>query len=340
MKQVSNGPDEGACIFGAGVLLKHLNALEEETEGIRTGSKDIEFIHRARVATRRLRATLPLFIECLPNKKSKAWLKQIKKLTSALGHARDLDVQLEKVQATSQTLTDAPLKPGFNRLELRLSQERTKLQVPLQKNIDRLVESHLIEDMRATLTMLNERAADVYLYTPALYQQSFHAIHDRLEDFLSYEEYVTQPERASELHQMRIAAKWLRYTLETYAPLYPNQLKSYLQGIKKIQEMLGEIHDCDVWSEFLPRFLSEERQRTLEYFGTERNFRRIVPGILYFEQERQQARQQHYEEFLQYWQKTQESALWSELNRTIQMPFPQPELNDLPFFSPPEETNS
>jgi putative phosphoesterase len=52
-------------------------------------------------------------------------------------------------------------------------------------------------------------------------------------------------------HQMRIAAKWLRYTLETFAPAYEDGLKQYISRLKKLQDVLGEMHDCDVWIEAL-----------------------------------------------------------------------------------------
>ena len=57
-------PDAGLCLYGSQVLLNHLTALESEMEGVRTAGADIEHIHRMRVATRRLRATLPLFSAC------------------------------------------------------------------------------------------------------------------------------------------------------------------------------------------------------------------------------------------------------------------------------------
>src|SRR5512141_1839971 len=96
MKKITNkssrAPDEAFCVFGACVLEKHLQALSEEVEGVRAGMEDIEFVHRARVASRRLRATLPLFAGCLPRKKTKKWLSQIRAVTRALGAARDTDV--------------------------------------------------------------------------------------------------------------------------------------------------------------------------------------------------------------------------------------------------------
>lgn len=316
--------NEGACVFGAGVLLKHRGALAKEIGDVREGRQDTDPVHDARVASRRLRATIPLFEDCLPSKKTKKWLKRIKKVTSALGDARDTDVQLEWLKKVYSRLSDPQCKPGVSRLMLRLRQKREKLQGPLSVAMRNLAESGVLDEMEEELTPLASQAENVYIYTPALYRHSFQNISTRLEALHSYEEIIYQPDKVAELHQMRIAAKWLRYTMETFAPLYANQLKPYLEAVRNVQDLLGEIHDSDVWQAFLPQFLEEERRRTLEYFGRERPFQRFVAGIQYLEQDRRQERSKLYQKFLTGWQGWQAAELWSNLRRTIQVPFFQP----------------
>jgi CHAD domain-containing protein len=323
--------DEGTCVFGSGVLLKHLQALDDEIEGVRSGKADIEFIHRARVATRRLRAAMPLFPSCLPKKKGKAWLKIIRGVTRALGEARDADVQMEALEEFAGQQTDLHFKTGLQRLILRLHQKRMALQPPVTQAMEELLESDLLVKMRAVLQPQADRSVSVYIYTPALYQHSFQSITGRLDALLAFEPIVTQPEKVTELHQMRIAAKWLRYTLENFGPLYSSELKPYIQAVKKAQDELGEIHDCDVWAEFLPRFLAEERQRILDYYGNTRTYNRYVPGIMAFEQDRRQARADMYVQFQESWAGWGAAGLWDELHRSIQIPFPQ----DAQVYPPP-----
>jgi CHAD domain-containing protein len=50
------------------------------------------------------------------------------------------------------------------------------------------------------------------------------------------------------LHHMRIAAKRVRYVLEVGAPVVPGAL-ARMNAAKRVQDLLGEIHDCD---ELLP----------------------------------------------------------------------------------------
>src|SRR5207237_10760438 len=68
----------------------------------------------------------------------------------------------------------------------------------------------------------------------------------RVRELTTWEQYVEDPNRVFELHQMRIAAKRLRYTLELFAPVDPAALGPVIERVKAIQEQLGRIHDADV----------------------------------------------------------------------------------------------
>lgn len=317
--------DQGACVFGASVLLNHVQALIQETAGVHAGEEDIEFIHRARVASRRLRAALPLFQSCLPQRKALAWLKNIRSVTRALGEARDTDVQIERVEILLEKATNDAFRPGIRRLLLRLHQKRAKLQPGVVSAMGSLIEAGVLEQMRERFSTQAARKDSVYIYTPVLYQHSFQSIVARLDDLLAYDSIVSQPEKVTELHEMRICAKWLRYTLENFSTLYAGELKTYLQAVRRVQEMLGDVHDCDVWGEFLPRFMVEERQRTQKYYGHLRYFRRIVPGIEYLLENRRQAREAQYLDFVSAWEKWREEGVWDALRQAIQVPFPAPE---------------
>ena len=86
-------PKTGLCWFGIRSLPPLLEAFEKEIEGVKA-SEDIEYIHRMRVASRRLRAALPLFRRCFPQKQYARWMHEIAGITQALGMARDMDVQI------------------------------------------------------------------------------------------------------------------------------------------------------------------------------------------------------------------------------------------------------
>ncbi|HEY4721418.1 MAG TPA: CHAD domain-containing protein, partial [Anaerolineae bacterium] len=147
--------------------------------------------------------------------------------------------------------------------------------------------------------------------------------------------YVHQPDRVTELHAMRIAAKRLRYTMEVFASLYEDNLKESLKAVKDAQEILGDIHDCDVWVQYLPQFLEEERARTLEYFGHARGAQRFTPGIVLLQENRQQVRNQRYEDFVKFWERSQDKNVWNSLRETMQM-----QVVEVIELGPPEADNS
>lgn len=71
----------------------------------------------------------------------------------------------------------------------------------------------------------------------------------RLEELHSFTPAVRDPERLRELHDMRIAAKRVRYLLELMElALGPAAARGAKQA-KRLQTLLGEVHDCD---ELLP----------------------------------------------------------------------------------------
>ncbi|HLZ61615.1 MAG TPA: CHAD domain-containing protein [Ktedonosporobacter sp.] len=68
----------------------------------------------------------------------------------------------------------------------------------------------------------------------------------RLEELYEWDKYVDDPYQVHELHNLRIAAKRLRYTLEIFAPVLPEACSGVLREVEQIQEELGELHDSDV----------------------------------------------------------------------------------------------
>jgi len=68
----------------------------------------------------------------------------------------------------------------------------------------------------------------------------------RLEEMYSWSEYVDDPYDVKDLHNLRIAAKRLRYTLEVFEDFLPEDCKPIVEELTKIQDELGALHDSDV----------------------------------------------------------------------------------------------
>jgi CHAD domain len=81
----------------------------------------------------------------------------------------------------------------------------------------------------------------------------------RLGELRSFAPAVGDPTAVEALHDMRIAAKRLRYVLEMGEPVLGAPAKRGAKEARRIQDLLGEIHDCD---EGVPRALAHiERLR-------------------------------------------------------------------------------
>ena len=79
----------------------------------------------------------------------------------------------------------------------------------------------------------------------------------RIAEFYSFEPIVSHPELSEALHDMRISAKRLRYTLELFRPQFGKAGERQIERVKMIQELLGTLHDHDVRIELIGEELSQ-----------------------------------------------------------------------------------
>jgi len=69
----------------------------------------------------------------------------------------------------------------------------------------------------------------------------------RLDELCSFVPRALDPARVKALHDMRIAAKRLRYIVEVAAePCFGPYATTAIKRTKDLQDLLGELHDCDV----------------------------------------------------------------------------------------------
>jgi hypothetical protein len=68
----------------------------------------------------------------------------------------------------------------------------------------------------------------------------------RLDELCSFMPAAADPDEVVALHDMRIAAKRLRYILEVCGQCFGSYADTATKHVKDLQDLLGEIHDCDV----------------------------------------------------------------------------------------------
>jgi hypothetical protein len=82
-------------------------------------------------------------------------------------------------------------------------------------------------------------------------------VRTRLDELYSFTPQALNPKKVKALHDMRIAAKRLRYILEVTAFCFGPYAATALKRANELQDLLGEIHDCD---EMLPRVRAAVRE--------------------------------------------------------------------------------
>jgi CHAD domain-containing protein len=324
-------PHTGLCWYGMQKLPGLLDAFTSEIAGVK-GAQDIEYIHRMRVASRRLRAALPLFRTCFPDKQYMKWMQEITRITRALGDARDADVQIAfliksmkknqkdpDLQEKRTPFHQPSMEPAIRFLLLGLQEKRNVYQKRVLSAISGLEKSHVPDEMRLVFITWEEelRATRKKPCLSGISPAAAFRIRKRLSNLLSYDPWVLHPEAVAEHHATRIAAKKLRYTMEIYGSLYRNNLKKPFARIKKIQEVLGDVHDCDVWIDQITILLLRERALFRSGKGTKRPDTATLSSLKILLRDRETERKRRYRQFVRYWQALEREHLWDELRRSL-----------------------
>jgi CHAD domain-containing protein len=80
----------------------------------------------------------------------------------------------------------------------------------------------------------------------------------RLDELCGFMPQAADPAEVVALHDLRIAAKRLRYVLEPFAPSFGPYAATAARRARKLQDLVGEIHDCDVTLPRVAALLAED----------------------------------------------------------------------------------
>lgn len=297
------------------VLYRYAEAIGKNLEGA-LQAEDIEPVHQVRVACRRLRTALRLFAVCLNKKLFRRWRKESKRLLKGFQKARDLDVQ---IQFLNDFLTQIPsskkeVLPGLKRLLLRLRQQRQRFEKRLQKSADRFRRETILTEILAETERLKQmHGPDPASGLPSAADLAKAAVREATERTVALLPCLQEKENIQGHHRLRIAVKRLRYTLEILQPVFEQDGGRWIQPLKKMQTLLGDLNDCAVWLEQIEQFSSDEKERTQEYFGHTRPFKRLEPGIDFLRRNRKQQWQVLYREASAYCRKLEKDEFWDRL---------------------------
>ena len=218
------------------IIRQRLAALSRTLPGARKG--DVQAVHQARVATRRIREALPLVAR---GRAGKSLRKSVRKLTRVLGPVRELDVALLNLDQlrTSGELSEA----AIGCLRQLVAEERQRFGLEMMKficqyDLQKLQKKAVAAASRGpwtTGTRDPRRAAQ------AMGRAARRAV--GLRAAMENAAGIYLPDR---LHEVRIAVKKLRYALEIAQDLSGSRATARIRTLKRVQDLLGRMHDLEM----------------------------------------------------------------------------------------------
>ncbi len=313
--------DDGYRLLAAKYVREQIGRLAEQLDGVRRAD-DIEHIHRARVASRRLRAATRMFGDCFQAGSVRRWRKHIRRVTDGLGNARDLDVQIELLYDVLDRMRQKACYPGLARLAAKLERRRERVQPAVIKATDRLQASGVIDEIRAAAEQISgdARAAGADVRSPAARAETRRHILQNLQRMMQLRDCLDDPEDGRGHHELRIASKRLRYTMEISKPVHGGRLDEPVIVAKRLQSLLGVIHDCDEWVRQLDKFAAGLRKRIVKRYGHAGPVARFQVGVDHLRQQRAARRRQVFGELLDFWHELDREKHWDRLAAAVQTP--------------------
>lgn len=222
------------------LIRQRISALGRALPAAKAG--DATSLHQARVATRRLRAALPIVGT---GAKAEKIARCVRRLTRALGPLRELDVELIILDELEKS-GEVP-HPAINRLRASIIEDRQQLQAEVRERID----DFDIDKVRKRAVSVARKHADEKRprdpQSVALARERTARRARRLEEAIDAAAGLYLPDR---LHEVRIAVKKLRYTLELGAAdgrkAASRAAAARLRTLKQAQDLLGRMHDLEV----------------------------------------------------------------------------------------------
>jgi CHAD domain-containing protein len=236
-------------------LVRRVRALERDLPAVL--GDDVEALHRSRVASRRLREILPVLglerhsVRQTPIRKLR---RRLRRLTSSLGGVRELDVALGILDELRHDHPD--LEDVLSRARAAVEAERRECRDEMARQMEDIQAGAMFEQLASLITAA---AHSPHATRVALLRRRLERRVERLDDAVRDAGSLFDVDR---LHQVRVAAKQLRYVLELIHEFGRVPALRLVNQLKQFQDLLGRLHDLVVVSGYIQR---ERRTRSRRY---------------------------------------------------------------------------
>lgn len=213
-------------------------------------SLDPETIHDLRVASRRLREGLELFAHSYPPEPLRKVSKGVKRVTRLLGELRNLD-EAHAFFSSLEPEADADGRLFLRRFTLPYPKRRKEALAAIASGLEKVGRgdfSRRCRLLRSPAIFSGTPVEDLLAPADGFVRRS---LEQPLPGLLGL---FAEGEARSDigtLHRLRIEVKHYRYRLEILSPFLPPSHAVLYADLKEYQEILGRLHDLDVFSSMM-----------------------------------------------------------------------------------------
>ena len=247
--------DDHVAEAGRKVMRFHLARMIAREAGVRSGH-DLEDVHGMRVATRRQRAAWRVFGEAFRPGRTKRYRSVLRDVAARLGAVRDLDVLLEAADAYRADLPVTEQR-AMEPLLADWRAHRDDARVLLIRELDSDGYRRWLDDYRDFVRTEGALVLPVGPTQPhRIRDTTASRIWTAYEQVRGYEAVLRWAD-VETLHELRIAGKWLRYSLEFVREALGDGSAPLIARVTALQDHLGLLNDADVAASMARTFLVE-----------------------------------------------------------------------------------
>ena len=235
--------DDHLSEAGRKVLRHHLALMLAREAGTRSGA-DPEDLHKMRVATRRQRAAWRVFGSAFDRRATARHEKRLRTVARRLGAVRDLDVLIGGIETYAEEA--AADRAALDPLVASWRRQRDAARERLLAELDAPRYVSWLEGYRAFAQEEGAASLPVGAVQPHRVRDTFPSrIWAAYEQVRAYEAVLRWAD-VTTLHDLRIAGKWLRYTLEFVRDALGPDADPLIARVTALQDHLGLLNDADV----------------------------------------------------------------------------------------------
>jgi CHAD domain-containing protein len=256
MNCIQLSPDMNAVTATRKLLLNLLDAIQANLAGTKEGL-DNKPLHDFRVAIRRTRSVLGQLQEVFTAQDVVTWKQAFAWLGSITGATRDLDVFLSGIEEYRSNLPD-DLQHGLEGFHANLLARQGREQEELHRLLSTDKFHTLLREWEAFLNRddIPDRPDARQPVTDVIRERIWPMYCQVCEEGRA----ITGTSPDEDLHELRKSCKKLRYLMELFSNLFPEQqIRPLIDSLKRLLDALGDFNDNSVQRRSLEEFIRRMR---------------------------------------------------------------------------------